>query len=442
MKVTVRPAARIRGAIEPPPDKSISHRAAIFNALAAGEARIENFLRGADPLATLRCLRALGVDWRWDGEDALVVRGRGPGGLQEPEDVLDCRNSGTTIRLLTGLLAAQPFISVLTGDASLRRRPMARVIEPLRLMGARINARRGDTLPPVVVRGGPLKGIDYRMPVASAQVKSAVILAGLFAEGETTVVQPAPSRDHTERMLAAMGADVQAGEGAAVSVRPLRGALNALSLRVPGDVSAAAPWLVLAAAHPDAELRLRNVGLNPTRTGIIDVLRRMGADIAVGEERREAGEPVADVTVRSSRLRGVEVSGALVPRAIDELPLVALAGCFAEGETVIRDAEELRVKESDRVAATALELRRLGAEVEELPDGLRVKGGRPLHGGRAAAHGDHRLAMLLGVAGVLAGAEVVIGGAEAVRVSYPWFWRDLALVCGQTTVKAPLDWMR
>ncbi len=428
MPRTVRRPKRLRGAIVPPGDKSISHRAAIFNAIAEGDAIVENFQRGADCLATLRCLRLLGVRWEWRDESSLYVRGAGHDGLREPTAVLDCRNSGTSIRLLTGLLSAQPFFSVLTGDASLRTRPMARVIEPLRQMGARIAGREGDRKAPLAVQGTALKGIRYRMPVASAQVKSALIMAGLYADGETVIEEPGPSRDHTERMLRAMGAPVESSEGPAVRVQRLERDIAALSLRVPGDISAAAPWLVLGAIHPDAEIRIQGVCVNPTRTGILDALEMMGADIWLEEERLWGPEPVADIVVRSSRLRGAVIGGDMATRAIDELPLLALAGCFAEGETVIKDAAELRVKESDRVRTTADGLRRMGAEIEEQPDGLRVHGGRRLHGSRVASHGDHRLAMMLAIAGSVASGETAVGNSTTVAVSYPVFWRDLEMI--------------
>ena len=390
-----------------------------------GEAVVENFLRGADCLATLRCLRALGVPWQWRGESTLWVQGVGRNGLREAAGVLDCRNSGTTMRLLAGLLAAQPFFSVLTGDSSLRSRPMGRIVEPLRQMGAVMSGREGGTRAPLTIRGGGLHGIRYPLPVASAQVKSAILLAGLYANGETTVEETAPTRDHTERMLRAMGAEIQFGEGPVVRVQPLANELSAISMRVPGDISSAAPWLVLAAAHPDAEIRISAVGVNPTRTGIIDALRMMGADVRVEGERTWGPEPVADIVVRSSPLHGAVIDGNLIPRAIDELPLLALAGCFAEGETVIRNAEELLVKESNRVRTTAEGLRRLGAEVEQMPDGLRVWGPQKLKGATASSRGDHRTAMLLAVAGALAQGETIIRNSDAVGVSYPTFWQDL-----------------
>ena len=420
---------RVRGTLSVSTNKSISHRAALFNAIAQGDAVVEGYQRGADCVATLRCLRQLGVDWTWRDEETLVVRGAGRHGLREPAGPLDCHNSGTTMRLMAGLLAAQPFFSVLTGDASLRSRPMARVIDPLRMMGARIAGREGDRLAPLAISGDALHGIRYQMPVASGQVKSAVLLAGLYADGETTVEEPGPTRDHTERMLHAMGADVSFGEGPVISIRTLSGELSPLSMRVPGDISSAAPWLVLAAAHPDAEVRIAAVGVNPTRTGILDALNMMGADVRLEEERMWGPEPVADIVVRSSRLRGVTIDGALVPRAIDELPLIALAGCFAEGETVIREAGELVVKESNRVRTTVEGLRRMGAEIEPLPDGLRVSGPQKLRGAVVSSHADHRLAMLLGVAAALAEGETVVRKAESVAVSYQRFWDDLDRLC-------------
>jgi 3-phosphoshikimate 1-carboxyvinyltransferase len=334
------------------------------------------------------------------------------------------------MRLLAGLLAPQPFFSVLTGDASLRSRPMARVVEPLAMMGARITGRDEGRLAPLAISGQKLRGVRYDMPVASAQVKSALLLAGLFAEGETVVEEPGPTRDHTERMLQAMGADVSFGEGPVISIRALSSDLAPLSMRVPGDISSAAPWMILAAAHPDAEVRLSGIGVNPTRTGIIDVLHMMGAEVELHEERMWGPEPVADIIIRSSNLHGVTVDGSLVPRVIDELPLIALAGCFAEGETLIREAGELVVKESNRIRTTVEELRRMGADIEPLPDGLRVSGRGSLTGAVVSSHGDHRLAMLLAVAGALATGETAVRNADSVAVSYPRFWEDLYRLCG------------
>ena len=425
MQQAIRAPKKLRGSVNPPGDKSISHRAAMFNAIAEGSAVVENFLQGADCLATLRCLKHLGVAWRISEGGALEIEGVGRRGLREPAGVLDCRNSGTSMRLFTGLLAGQNFFSVLTGDASLRSRPMARVIEPLRKMGGRINGRDGDRLAPLAINGSALKSIRYEMPVASAQVKSALLLAGLYADGETTVVEPLPSRDHTERMLSAMGASVTFGEGPEVRVQPLSRELAAMSMRVPSDISAAAPWLVLGAIHPDAEIHLSGVNVNPTRTGILDALSAMGADITVDEERTWGSEPVADITVRSSRLQATTIGGALIPRAIDELPLLALAACFAEGETVIEDAAELRAKESDRVSVTGATLRAMGADIRDTEDGWVIRGPAQLRGASGSSRGDHRMAMLLAVAGSVASQETVIRNSEAVGVSYPWFWHDL-----------------
>jgi 3-phosphoshikimate 1-carboxyvinyltransferase len=425
---TVSPARRLRGTIAVPGDKSISHRAAMFNALADGEAVVENFLPGEDCLSTLSVLERLGAscELSTDGDRPLLrVKGAGIDGLREPGDVLDCGNSGTTMRLMSGVLAGQAFMSVLTGDESLRGRPMARVTEPLRQMGAHIDGRDGGRLAPLAIRGGGLHGISFRMPVHSAQVKSAVLLAGMYAEGETTVEEPAATRDHTERMLAAMGARITR-EGPAVRITP--GArLQATPLRVPNDISSAAFWMVAAAVHPDAELRLTGVGLNPTRTGIIDTLRAMGADLSIEEERVVGGEPVGDLVVRSSRLEGTLVEGELALRLMDEAPALAVAAAFAHGTTVVRDAEELRVKESDRIATVVSQLAALGAGIEERDDGFVVEGGG-LRGGEARSFNDHRLAMALAVAGLVSREPVTVEDADAVAVSYPSFWDDLERV--------------
>jgi 3-phosphoshikimate 1-carboxyvinyltransferase len=420
----VNAANRIRARIEIPPDKSISHRSLIFNAIADGDATIERILDSEDVRSTAACLAALGVEIDWpEGAPNARVRGSGLHSLYEAENTLDCGNSGTSMRLLLGLLAGQPIFSVLTGDGSLRSRPMARVIGPLRSMGANIVARKGDTLAPVAVRGGSLRAIDYTSPMASAQVKSAIMLAGLYAEGATSVTEPEKSRDHTERMLLAMGAIVNE-TGTKTSVVP-PGRLSPLSMRVPGDISSAAPWLVLGACHPDAEILLEGVNVNPTRTGILDILEQMGANVERLEERTSGGEPTADLVVRTSQLRGTVVSGALVPRAIDELPLVAVLACFAEGETVVSNAEELLVKESDRAAATVDVLNRMGANITSRADGFVVHGPARLTGAKLNGRGDHRVGMLGAIAGSLADGETHIDN-DAVGISYPKFWEDLA----------------
>jgi 3-phosphoshikimate 1-carboxyvinyltransferase len=398
-----------------PGDKSISHRAAILGALARGTTRVSGFLRAEDCLSTLRCLRALGASIDERGND-LEIRGSA---LREPEEILDVGNSGTTIRLLAGVLAGQAFHSVLTGDASVRRRPMDRVADPLRRMGARISGRQAGRLAPLAIDGGGLRGIAYATPVASAQVKSAVLLAGLFADGETVVQEPSQSRDHTERMLGAFGAEV-VRDGLTTRLRGpqvLRGA----EVRVPGDLSSAAFLLVAAALVPGSELQIADVGLNPTRAGVLDILKMMGAAVEIRDLRDEAGEPVGTVWVRAGRLHGVTIGGALIPRAIDELPVLAVAASLAEGETVIRDAAELRVKESDRVEALARELGRLGATVEAQPDGLAVVGARRLRGGSVRSGGDHRIAMALAVAGLCADGPVTIDDPACIETSFPGF---------------------
>lgn len=433
--MNVSRAGSLRATLEIPADKSISHRALIFNAIADGPATVERILDSEDVRSTARCLESLGVPIDWpEGSPVARVSGQGLHGLFESEEVLDCGNSGTTMRLLTGLLAGHPLLSILTGDASLRSRPMARVIGPLRQMGAHIHARTGDTLAPIVIKGGGLHGAEYQSPVASAQVKSALLLAGLYAEGRTAVTEPLPSRDHTERMLAAMGASL-ASEGTTVAIEPAVAPLKPISLRVPGDISSAAPWLVLAACHPDAELLLEGVNVNETRTGLLDILAAMGASLELLEQRESGGEPVADILVRSSQLRAATVSGGLVPRAIDELPLVAVLGCFARGETVVRDAQELRAKESDRVEAVVDVLGRMGAHITPHPDGFTVHGPVELQPARVDGRGDHRIGMLAAVAGSLAGGETRIEN-DAVGVSYPAFWEHLAQVAGGGMIRA------
>jgi 3-phosphoshikimate 1-carboxyvinyltransferase len=419
MQAAVQRPKRLTGTITPPGDKSISHRAAIFNAIADGESRIDNYGPGADCQSTLRVLRALGTQIDGKGSSFTVCGGI----LQEPADILNTGNSGTTARLMAGVLAGQSFLSVMTGDRSIRSRPMGRIVEPLRLMGAEVDGRDGGKLAPLTFRGGSLHGIEYRLPVASAQLKSALLLAGLFADGETVLAQPALSRDHTELMFRAMGAEVTQ-DGLSVSVKRAR--LHAVDVSVPADISSAAYWLVAAVCHPDAEVTIVGVGTNPTRTGILDALQAMGADVSVINERTEGGEQVADLVARSSELHSTEIAGDLIPRLVDEVPILALAACFAKGTTVIHDAAELRVKESDRLQATSKELSRMGASVEELDDGLRITGGRALTGAACRSYADHRIAMTLGIAGLLASGETTIAAAETASISYPSFWEELA----------------
>jgi 3-phosphoshikimate 1-carboxyvinyltransferase len=406
-----------------PGDKSISHRAIILGGLAEGVTEVSGCLRSEDCQRTLGALRALGVEAEgWEG-DLLRIYGKGLRGLREAVDVLDCGNSGTTIRLLAGVLAGQPFLSVLTGDASLRRRPMDRIIRPLAHMGAKIWGRAHDTLAPLAVRGGSLRGVTYRSPVPSAQVKSAILLAGLFAEGPTTVIEPAVSRDHTERMLTACGQPVER-RGQEVTLIP-GGALQATPLSIPGDFSSAAFFLVAGLILPDSDLRIEGVGVNPTRTGLLEVLQAMGGEVQVLSVDDKAGEPRAHLRARGSRLRGVSIGGDLIPRLIDEIPALAVAAACAEGKTIIRDAAELRVKESDRIRTIAAELGRMGVQTEELPDGLIIHGGRRLQGARCQSHGDHRVAMALTVAGLQADGETTVLDTACIGTSFPGFVQTL-----------------
>jgi 3-phosphoshikimate 1-carboxyvinyltransferase len=424
---TIKPCPRLEGEVVLPGDKSISHRAVILNSLAKGKAEIDNFGPGRDCLSTVKCLRALGVKIdRKGSRDSLIllVSGTGEDGLKEASNVLDAENSATTMRLLGGLLASQPFLSVITGDASLRNRPMGRLIEPLRLMGAEVWGRGRDSSAPLVIRGEKLHGIDFSLPLPSAQIKSAILLAGLFACGNTVLHQTIHSRDHTERMLKQMGASL-GSQGNSISLLPLSSPLAPLNLRIPGDISSAAYFLVAAAIHPNARIVIRGCGVNPTRTGIIDILLAMGARLRIDNERLDGGEPLADIVVESSDLKGLEIGGDIIPRLIDEIPVLAVAGCVAKGKTVIRDAGELRVKESDRIATVAGELSRLGAEIEPLSDGMIIYGGRPLSGAEVDSHFDHRLAMSLAIAGLVAKGETTIRNAQVAQISYPAFWQTL-----------------
>ncbi|PSQ83228.1 MAG: 3-phosphoshikimate 1-carboxyvinyltransferase [Bacteroidetes bacterium QS_7_67_15] len=420
MKKTIHHTTRLSGTVALPADKSISHRAAMLSALGEGPSRIAGFPDSADPQSTLSCLRQLGIEMEREPGGPLRIEGRGLGGLRAPEAPLDCGNSGTTMRLLAGILAGQPFESVLTGDTSLRARPMERIAAPLRRMGAEVELTDGGA--PIHISGGAaLEGMEYELPVASAQVKSCVLLAGLFAEGETTVIEPVPSRDHTERML---GLDVvEIGGARHLTVRQGH-PVDARTWSVPKDFSAAAFFLVAASVVPDGELRLPGAGMNPSRNAFLDVLRAMGADVTAANERTKGGEPRADLTVRPASLRGVQVGGRQIPNLIDEIPVLAVAGACAEGRTEIRDASELRVKETDRIAAMAEGLRTLGAEVETFDDGLALEGPQPLTGASVDARDDHRVAMALAVAGLVAEEETTVEGAEAARVSFPGFWEE------------------
>ncbi len=424
MKRTIMPSGGLRGEAHIGADKSISHRTVIFSALAKGTSQVTNFLNAADTLSSRSCMRQLGIEIEQQ-DTRLYIQGKGLHGLSEPKSFLDCGNSGTTMRLLTGLLAAQPFFSVLSGDESLNQRPMKRVIEPLTRMGANISARNDNNYPPVAIRGQLLKGFSYQLPVASAQVKSALLLAGLFAEGETCLKEPHTSRDHTERMLAAMGAHIRT-ENTVIRLRP-GSQLSPQEFFVPGDISSAAFFMVAACIIPHSELLIKNVGTNPSRSGIIDVLTQMGARMKLENERVVGGEPVADIIVFSSDLTGVDISGEMIPRLIDELPVLAVAMAAANGTSVVRDAGELRVKESDRIAAVCTELSKMGVNIEELNDGFIIHGNADsLRGADTASHGDHRIAMSLAVAALRAKGSTLIHNSQAVDISFPTFWQELA----------------
>lgn len=429
MKLRVQRVRRLRGSIQVPGDKSISHRALLLGALADGTSRARGWLLAGVTQAMLRCVRGLGVavdlQSAGTGSADLRVHGTGLHGWQAPPQPLDCGGSGTTMRLLAGALAGQRFTSILDGSSRLRQRPMGRIVDPLRRMGAQIETVEGNA--PLTITGGDLQGIDYPLPVASAQVKSAILLAALFTRDPTTVREPGPARDHTERMLSAMGADLSM-DGPAITLAPGKG-LTPIDMSTPGDFSSGAFFLVAGCLVPGSEVLIKGVGLNPRRTGLLEVLSTMGADIAVENERTVSSEPVGDLLVRWSELRATEVSGPLVVRMIDEFPVLAVAATQAQGETVVRDAGELRVKESDRITAIVGELRKLGAWIEEGADGFVVQGPSALRGAVVDSHADHRLAMALVVAGLTAEGETVIRGAECIEDSFPGFEDALRGLC-------------
>ncbi len=426
MPLTIARPRSLRGEIIAPGDKSVSHRAIMFNALSnTGTAHVTNFSPGADCTSTVEMMRELGVKITREAGpegagDNLTVTGVGLNGIQEPAEILDAGNSGTTTRLMSGVLAGRDMVAVLTGDNSLKSRPMGRVINPLTEMGAVISGRAGNTLAPLVFHGGSLRGIEYEMPVASAQLKSCLLLAGLRADGPTRLVQPAESRDHTERMFDAMGATLSR-DGLTLELHP--GELETVDVDVPGDISSAAFWMVAGVTHSDAELLIKNVGINPTRAGIITALQMMNADLTLQDERTIAGEPVADVLVRSSELKATEISGDIVPLLIDEIPVLAVAAAVAEGTTVFKDAEELRVKESDRIQASIDWL--VGADVDATgtPDGMIITGAESFGGGSFESFDDHRLAMSLGVAGMISREPITVLDPDVAGISYPNFWK-------------------
>ena len=413
-----RPGGMLRGTLKVPGDKSISHRSIIFGSLAKGRTQVSGFLEGEDSLNTLRAFRAMGVTISDPRNGQLEIEGVGLHGLKAPTRPLYMGNSGTSMRLLSGVLAAQAFDSELQGDASLNKRPMGRVIDPLQLMGAEIASQEGR--PPLKIKGGKtLTAIDYPMPMASAQVKSCVLLAGLYANGETSVTEPAPTRDHTERMLQAFAYPIKRNADQVSLIGG--GEFKACDLQVPSDISSAAFFIVGASIANDADITLSQVGLNPTRTGVIDILRLMGADIILHNEKMLGGEPVADIQVRSAKLKGIHIPEELVPLAIDEFPVLFVAAACAEGQTILRGAEELRVKESDRIQVMADGLQILGVKAEPISDGIRIQGGGQIAGGEVVSHGDHRIAMAFTMASLQASGEIVIRDCANVNTSFPGF---------------------
>lgn len=418
-RIVIKPSRGLSGTVRVPGDKSITHRAVILGAIAQGRTEVHGYLSGEDCLATIQAFRAMGIEITEEKNGMLIIHGKGLRGLKEPDDVLNLGNSGTSLRLLTGLLAGQRFFSVLTGDASLRMRPMRRLLEPLKQMGAEIRGRDGGDHAPIAVRGQDLHGISYELPVASAQLKSAVLLAGLIAHGKTDITEPVLSRDHTERMLDYLGVRLSV-KGLSVSVEgPME--YKSKEIYVPGDFSSSAFLIIAALICPNSELLIREVGLNPTRTGLLEILSKMGGRIEIQNQHTQCGEPIGDLLVRSSQLSGLMVEGEIIPRMIDELPVLCVAAASANGETVIRGAQELRVKETDRIAAMTRELRKMGAQVEELPDGMKITGGRPLRGAVCKSYGDHRIAMAMGIAGLAAQGQTVVENTDCIGTSFPGF---------------------
>lgn len=413
---------RLVGDVTIPGDKSISHRAIMFGSLAKGTTKITNFLLGEDCLSTIACFRKLGVQIDVS-EDEVVVYGKGIEELKEPHAVLDVGNSGTTARLMMGILSGLPFHSVIIGDESIGKRPMKRVTKPLKMMGTSIDGREDATYTPISIRGGSLNSISYASPVSSAQVKSSILLAGLFAKGTTTVTEPEKSRDHTERMLKAFGCELEV-DGTSVSINGNQ-ELTATDVIVPGDISSAAFFLVAGSIVPNSEILLKNVGVNPTRTGILTVLERMGANITLEDEKVVNGEPIANIRVKSSNLKSTVIGGAEIPTCIDELPILALAAALADGQTIIKDAEELRVKETDRIQTVVTELTNLGVSIEATKDGMIIQGNSSLIGANVNSHGDHRMGMMLSIAALLAKGDTIIENTECIAVSFPNFKEQL-----------------
>lgn len=420
----------LKGSIRVPGDKSISHRAVMLGSLAEGTTTIYNFLQGLDCISTIEAFRKMGIDISNDTtNNKVVIKGKGLKGLNKPSSVIDVGNSGTTMRLLSGILCGQTFDSVLTGDESIRSRPMDRIIIPLSKMGAKIKSKSGDGLPPLEIysRGEtPLKGITYNSPVASAQVKSSILLAGLYADKETKVIEPNLSRNHTELMLKSFGANI-VQEGNTTTLQP-KPSLKGQEIKVPGDISSAAYFIVAGLIVPGSKLLIKDVGINPTRDGIIEICQRMKANISLENIRDWNGEQVADIYVEHSNLQGIEIGGSVIPRLIDELPIIAVMACFADGKTTIRDAQELKVKETNRIDVMVNNLKALGAKISGTDDGMVIEGGSPLHGARVESKNDHRIAMSFAIADLMTQGQVDIVGRECVNISYPSFFDDLSSI--------------
>lgn len=417
------------GTIKIPGDKSISHRAVMFGALAKGSTEITNFLQGADCLSTIRCFRQLGIAIdNNEASDTIMIQGKGLHGLSKPNDILDVGNSGTTIRLISGILSGQSFAVTLTGDESIQKRPMGRIITPLTLMNADIKSRKSNGCAPLDINSTPgytrnLKGIHYNSPVASAQIKSSILLAGLYAEGETSVTEPYLSRNHTELMLTEFGATIKSENNTATILPNPK--LEGRKINVPGDISSAAYFIAAGLLVPNSEIMIKNVGINPTRDGIIRICKQMGANISLENISSQEGEPVADIVVRHSELTGIEIGGDLIPTLIDEIPIIAVLACFAKGKTVIKDAAELKVKESNRIDVMVENLKNMGADISATEDGMMINGGKPLHGATIESNHDHRIAMSFAIASLMAEGETIISHAECVNISYPSFYSDL-----------------
>ncbi|MDZ5471210.1 3-phosphoshikimate 1-carboxyvinyltransferase (plasmid) [Bacillus sp. 31A1R] len=416
---------QLRGSIDIPGDKSISHRSIMFGAISDGKTVVTNFLTGEDCLSTIACFRKLGVHIEVD-DQKVEITGKGLNGLREPTEVLDVGNSGTTIRLMLGILAGRPFYSTLIGDDSIGKRPMTRVTKPLTQMGAKIEGREDGKYTPISIRGGQLKGFNYELPVASAQVKSALLFAGLQAEGITTIYEPSKTRDHTERMIEQFGGEVEV-DGQVIKIKGNQ-SFKGTNIHVPGDISSAAFFLVAGAIVENSEITLKNVGLNPTRTGILDVMKEMGAEVQMINVQKDAFEPVGDIIVKTSKLKGTVIEGDLIPRLIDELPVIALLATQAEGKTIIRNAEELKVKETNRIDTVVRELTTLGAKIEATDDGMIIYGKTNLVGGTVNSHGDHRIGMMLAVAALICKEKVTLENSEAIAVSYPSFFSHLGKI--------------